>query len=119
MRFCAGDEAQRDHLDARVSEVLKVTCKDPKLGPLRFTVHAKPRAKKSAILGVANAELDMALAAPPVDGAANDELVRSLSGALGVPKRSVVIVRGESSRHKLVEVSGLTLDELMGRLGLV
>jgi uncharacterized protein (TIGR00251 family) len=98
--------------------VLKVTCKDPRLGPLRFTVHAKPRAKKSAILGVANEELDMALAAPPVDGAANDELVRSLSDALGLPKRSVVIVRGESSRHKLVEVSGLTLDELMGRLGL-
>jgi uncharacterized protein len=99
--------------------VLKVTCKDPMLGPLRFTVHAKPRAKKSAILGVANEELDMALAAPPVDGAANEELVRSLSGALGVPKRSVVIVRGESARHKVVEVSGLTLDELLGRLGLV
>ena len=92
---------------------LETTLKD---GELRFEVRAKPRAKRSSIGDDASGALDVALAAPPVDGAANDELVRVLSKALGVPKRAVRIVKGESSRHKLVAVAGVAPDELHARL---
>jgi uncharacterized protein (TIGR00251 family) len=93
---------------------VKVNEKD---GTLRFEVHAKPRAKKSRIVGIRGDVVEVALAAPPVDGAANEELVRVLAEALGVPKRQVALVRGESSRSKLVEVSGLSASELVARLG--
>ena len=83
---------------------------------VRFEVWAKPRAKKSRIAGVREEAVEIALAAPPVDGAANEELVRVLAGALGVPKRSVVIVRGETSQRKLVEVSGIGAEEARTRL---
>lgn len=87
-----------------------------KEGAVRFEVHAKPRAKKSRILGLRGESLEVALAAPPVEGAANEELVRVLSDALGVPKRSVEILRGASSHKKLVAVAGLDSDELVRRL---
>jgi uncharacterized protein (TIGR00251 family) len=95
------------------------------LGPLavtekgdavRFEVHAKPGAKKSRILGLRRAALDVAVGAPPVDGAANAELAAVLARALGVPRSSVVVVRGQSSRNKLVEVRGLTAVELRVRI---
>jgi hypothetical protein len=71
---------------------------------VRIEVRAKPRAKKSRILGWREGSLSVALAAPPIDGAANDELVRLLSDVLGVPKRQIVLMRGESSRTKLVDL---------------
>lgn len=87
-----------------MNDDLTVTRKD---GSLRFEVHAKPRARKSAVVGVSEGKLEVALGAPPVDGAANDALVELLSDVLGVPKRAVSIVRGGSSRHKLVSVEGV------------
>jgi uncharacterized protein len=85
-------------------------------GAVRFEVHAKPRAKKSRVLGSRGDALEVSLAAPPVDGAANEELVRTLADALGVPKRQVVLVRGDSSRQKLVAVTGLSVEEVRARL---
>ncbi len=77
---------------------------------MKIEVHAKPRAKKSRIVGWRGEVLEIALAAPPVDGAANEELVRLLAEVLGVPKRQVVVLRGEASRNKLVEVDGVAAD---------
>lgn len=85
-------------------------------GAVRFGVHARPRARTSEIVEVKAGLLVVRLAAPPVDGAANAELVATLADALGVPRRSVVLVRGESSRGKLVEVTGLSEDQLRSRL---
>jgi uncharacterized protein YggU (UPF0235/DUF167 family) len=56
------------------------------------------------------------LAAPPVDGAANEELVAALAQVLDVPKRFIALVRGEGSRTKLVEVRGLSQEQLQARL---
>ena len=83
---------------------------------MKIEVHAKPRAKKSRILGWKGSLLEVALAAPPVDGAANEELVRLLADVLGVPKRRIVLVRGEGARTKLVEVDGLDADAARTRL---
>lgn len=82
----------------------------------RVTVKAKPRAKKSAILRASGLSIDVALAAPPVDGAANVELVAVVASALGVPKRDVSLVMGASSRTKVVEVAGLDAAETSSRL---
>ncbi len=84
---------------------------------LRFKVHAKPRAHTTQVKGVsAEGALELQLSAPPVDGAANEELVRFLSDALGVPKRAVHVLRGETARKKLVEVQGIDVDLLRERL---
>lgn len=85
-------------------------------GLVRVEVHAKPRAKKSRVLGLHGDALDVSIAAPPVDGAANEELVRTLAKALGIAKSFVVLVRGEGSRSKLVEVHGLAASEVRARL---
>jgi uncharacterized protein (TIGR00251 family) len=69
----------------------------------------QPRASRSAIVGHHDGRLKVALAAPPVDGEANEALVAFLSSLLGVPKRAVVLLRGESGRRKTVSVSGSSL----------
>ena len=85
-------------------------------GAVRFEVHAKPRAKKSRVVGERGDAVEIALAAPPVDGAANDELVRFVGKVLGLANRDVVLVRGESSREKLVAITGLSAVEVEARL---
>ncbi len=85
----------------------------------RLAVHVKPRAKKSRVVALADGPdgaVEISLAAPPVDGAANDELVRFLAEALDVPKRSLEILRGHASRHKLVAIATLTKDQVADRL---
>ncbi len=85
-------------------------------GAVRFEVHARPRARESGVAGTREGALVVRLAAPPVDGAANAELVVTLASALGVAKRDVELVRGEGSRAKLVEVRGLGAEEVRARL---
>jgi hypothetical protein len=63
------------------------------------------------VTGVRQGELVVQLAAPPVDGAANAELVNLVAEILSLPKRNVEVVRGESARSKLIEVRGLSLED--------
>jgi uncharacterized protein (TIGR00251 family) len=79
-------------------------------GAVRLEIHAKPRARASRVVGSHGAALDVSLAAPPVDGAANAEAVRFLAELFGVPRARVTIVRGESARLKLVEVVGVSVE---------
>jgi uncharacterized protein len=84
--------------------------------PVRISVRAKPRAKRSQILRLEGLSADIALAAPPADGAANAELLALLSTTLSVPKSALHLVLGESSKHKVVAVTGLSAEEVMQRL---
>lgn len=84
---------------------------------VRLWVHAKPRSAKSRILGVRAGALQVAVAAPPVEGEANEELVRMLARHFAVPRRAVSIVSGAGSRHKLVCLAGMTESEVRARLG--
>jgi uncharacterized protein (TIGR00251 family) len=70
-------------------------------------VRVTPRAGRSAIAGVRDGVLLVRLAAAPVDGAANAELIETIARALGVPKRDVTIVSGERSRQKRVRIAGM------------
>jgi uncharacterized protein len=89
--------------------VLKLTVRG---GAVTFAVRALPRASRSEILGELDGALKVRLAAPPVEGAANEELVRLLAKRLGVPRRQVTITAGATSRHKLVRVDGLAAADL-------
>ena len=84
--------------------------------PVRLTVRAKPRAKVSRIVRADGLSVEVALAAPPVDGAANEELIDVLARALSLPRRALRLVLGGASRRKLVEVIGLSAAEAIERL---
>ncbi len=75
-------------------------------GALVFKVRVAPRASRTAAAGEHDGALKVRVAAAPVEGAANGELVRFLSKRLGVPARAVEILGGRSSKTKLVRVSG-------------
>lgn len=79
-------------------------------------VRVIPRAGRSEIAGVREGALVVRLNAPPVDGAANDELIEVLADALSVPRRDVSITSGTSSKRKRVRVSGITVDRAASRL---
>jgi uncharacterized protein (TIGR00251 family) len=81
-----------------------------------FSVKVHPRARKSAITGEVGDALKLALTAPPVEGKANEACVRFLAEVLDVPRASVTIAAGESSRQKLIRVAGLTAAEAERRL---
>ena len=70
-----------------------------------IAVHAQPGAKKSAVAGLHGEALKIRVAAPPVEGKANEALIAFVAKALGVPRRAVSIVKGESSREKLLLVA--------------
>jgi uncharacterized protein len=73
---------------------------------LILALHVQPGAKRTAVDGTHGDALKVRLAAPPVDGKANAELLRFLADAFDVPLRNVVLVRGETSRQKVVRVEG-------------
>jgi uncharacterized protein (TIGR00251 family) len=71
------------------------------------TVHIVPRARETAVVGMYGDAIKIRVAAPPVDGAANAELVRFLAERLGVAQSAVTITRGASARRKTVVVAGV------------
>ena len=83
----------------------------------RLVVHVQPRARRSEIAGRHGDAIKVRLAAPPVDGAANEELVRFLAETLGVPRRAVRLTAGLTSRRKTVEIDGLTGAAALALLG--
>jgi len=80
---------------------------------VRFDVVVVSRASRSRISGLHANSLKVTLAAAPVDGEANRELCRLIAKSLGVPKRSVQITRGEHSKHKTVQVMGVTASRVL------
>jgi uncharacterized protein (TIGR00251 family) len=81
-------------------------------------VQVVPRASKAGVAGTRNGSVLVRLAAAPVDGAANAELVQTLARALGLPRRAIAITAGVTSRRKRVRIEGLVRDEAFRKLGL-
>ena len=77
----------------------------------RFTVKVHPRARRSAVAGRFGDAYKLDLAAPPVDGKANEECIRFLAELAGVPKSRVRIVSGATARVKAIEIEGLDQAE--------
>jgi uncharacterized protein (TIGR00251 family) len=89
----------------------------PTPGGVVLTVHVIPRARTAHVAGHRGDALLVRLVAPPVEGAANAELVEVLANALEVPRRAIRILAGERSRRKRVEVTGITVEIAASRLG--
>jgi uncharacterized protein (TIGR00251 family) len=89
-------------------------------GGVTLAVRAQPGAKKTAIAGIyregATVQLKIAVQAPPVEGRANEALIRFLAETFGVAKRSVELVSGELSRSKVFALRGVTLAQVEAQL---
>ena len=82
----------------------------------RITVKVHPRARQSALAGRLGEAWKLDLAAPPVDGKANEECIRFFAELAGVPRARVRIVTGLTSRMKVVEIEGIAQEDLERRL---
>ena len=89
--------------------------RDSKDGAI-LTVHVQPKAAYTACVGIHGEALKIRIAAPPVEGAANRELIRFLADELSLPTAAVRIESGEGSRHKRVRLEGTTAAHVMTRL---
>ena len=85
-------------------------------GSQRLSVKVTPNAGRSEITGFSDGILRVRIAAPPVEGKANRELIDLLSRALGVGRSSLTIIKGQTSRQKVVAVDGLSREEIIKRL---
>lgn len=79
-----------------------------------FAVRIVPRASRSEILGEHDGALRIRVAAPPVEGAANRELVRLLAKQFKVSQSSIEIISGTASKQKVIRIAGARIDQLSG-----
>lgn len=77
-------------------------------GRITLTLHIQPGAKKTEFAGRHGDALKIRLAAPPVDGKANEALIKFIAATLHLPKSGVTLKSGQTSRHKVLEVCGAT-----------
>jgi uncharacterized protein len=90
--------------------VLRITEKD---GGVTVDIQVKPRSSREAVGSVQADRLLVAVNAPPVDGKANEAVVRVLAETFGVPRSAVTIVRGETGKKKTVRLVGVTAAAVM------
>jgi uncharacterized protein (TIGR00251 family) len=81
-----------------------------------FRLKVQPRAKRNAITGTVGDAVKLALTAPPLEGRANEACIAFLAEFLNVPRSSVTIAAGETSRNKLIRVSGMSAAQVEVRL---
>ncbi len=81
-----------------------------------FAVKIHPRARKNAITGELGDALKISLTAPPIDGKANEACMEFFAILLKVPRASVTIAAGQSSRSKVIRITGLTAQQVRDRL---
>ncbi|MDQ3088173.1 MAG: DUF167 domain-containing protein [Acidobacteriota bacterium] len=86
-------------------------------GGLTFNVRVVPRASKSEIVGEHDGALKIRLASPPVNGAANAELIKILAKKFDVAKSEVEIISGQTSKQKQVRINGLDSKKLLNLVG--
>ena len=81
-------------------------------GTVVFAVKVVPRASRSEIAGELDSAMKVRISSPPVDGAANAELIKLFAKTLCVPKSSIEIVSGLTSKLKQIRITGITADEV-------
>lgn len=84
-----------------------------------LSLKVQPRASRNGVAGTHGDELKIAVTAPPVDSAANEAVLRFLADLLDCSRGSVQLIRGQTSRHKIVLVKGLTPAQILRKMGLV
>ena len=86
-------------------------------GGVRINLQVQPRASRTEVVGFHGDALKVRVAAPPVDGAANEAIIRFFADRLDVGRQRVRVVRGASGRRKVVEIDGIGLAELTQAFG--
>lgn len=81
-------------------------------GRITLTLHIQPGAKMTEFAGLHGDALKIRLAAPPVDGKANEALIKFIADTLGLPKSAVTIKSGQTSRRKALEVIGGNIRQI-------
>jgi uncharacterized protein (TIGR00251 family) len=81
----------------------------------KIVARVQPNARQNEVLGFKDGVLHLRIAAPPVEGKANQELIKFLSAILGVSKSCLTIEKGVSGRRKLIGIIGLTHDQVIER----
>ncbi len=85
-------------------------------GGVSFSVKVHPRARKNAITGELGDALKVSLTTPPVDGRANEACIEFFAKLLKVPRSSVTIASGQTSRNKVIRIAGVTAQQVRERL---
>ncbi|MGI6487676.1 MAG: YggU family protein [Syntrophomonadaceae bacterium] len=83
---------------------------------IRFQVRVLPRSSRNEIVGEMQGALKVKLTAPPVEGKANKALISFLADVTGVPRRQITILKGDTARNKLVEITGMSKSEFMSKV---
>lgn len=86
-------------------------------GAVEFQIRVIPRASKTEIVGEMAGALKVRVTSPPVDGAANAELVKLFAKTLGVAKSNVEIVSGQTSKTKRIRITGVTAEQMRNAVG--
>ena len=86
-------------------------------GSVTFAIRVVPRASKTEIVGELGRAVKVRVASPPVDGAANAELIKLFAKTLGVAKSDVEIVSGQTSKTKQIRITGVTAEQLRNAIG--
>ena len=85
-------------------------------GGVTFAIKVHPRARKNSITGELGDALKLSITSPPIDGRANQACIEFFAKLLKVPRSSITIASGQSSRNKVMRVVGLTADEFHQRI---
>jgi len=89
---------------------------ESKVDGVHVHVRVQPRSSRNAITATPDGRIQIALTAPPAEGAANKALCELVAKHLGSPKRNVSLIRGKKSREKTLRVTGLTSQEVTAKL---
>lgn len=81
-----------------------------------LTVHVQPKASRTECVGIHGDALKFRVAAPPVDGAANEELIRFLAQEFSIARSAIRLESGTNGRHKRIRLQGVTAERITARL---
>ncbi|MGI5912448.1 MAG: DUF167 domain-containing protein [Syntrophomonadaceae bacterium] len=84
---------------------------------IRVEVKVQPRSSRNQIVGEQNGVLKVKLTAPPIEGEANRALINFLAVYLKIPRKDISLIRGETSRNKLIEIKGITKKNFLLKTG--
>lgn len=84
---------------------------------ITIEIKVQPRASRNQIVGEQDGSLKIKLTAPPVEGEANQALVDFLASVLDIPRRNVILLKGDSSRNKIIAIKGMTREVFLNKIG--
>jgi uncharacterized protein len=83
---------------------------------IRLEVYIQPNAGRSQVSSFSAGVLKVRIAAPPIEGKANQKLIEFLSEVLDIAKSNLIIIRGQTGKHKLIEITGLSEEQINNRI---